>query len=64
MSFDVVCACGALCDRTELGECLNGVYTSCEHCETEEQTEARWAREEAEMKVRLRVGVGCIRQDL
>ncbi len=54
MSADVVCQCGALCDKTELGECINGVYVTCIFCETEAETEAREDREEAANRDRMR----------
>ncbi len=53
MSADVQCQCGALCDKTELGECVNGVYVTCIFCETEEETEARESREESENRDRM-----------
>ena len=54
MGGDVICqGCDALCDRTELGECVNGVYVTCHFCETEDETEARENREEAETRARM-----------
>ena len=53
MSGDVICSCGALCDKTELGACVNGVYVTCVFCETGEETEAREAKEEAENRERM-----------
>lgn len=54
MSADVVCqGCGAVCDKTELGACVNGVYISCHFCESEADTIAREDREEAENRDRM-----------
>jgi len=54
MSADVQCqGCDAICDRTELGECVNGVYVTCHFCESESETQAREDRAEAENRDRM-----------